>query len=83
MQARQTSKTPQEITDEAKLAGSFAAAALVPGQPDAGQQVAAFIADPRVLTITATPAAPIPLGAFLGQARDTAQSALNLRLSAN
>ncbi len=83
MQARQISKTPQEITDEAKLAGSFAAAALVPGQPDAGQQVAAFIADPRVLTITATPAAPIPLGAFLGQARDTAQSALNLRLSAN
>jgi hypothetical protein len=36
-----------------------------------------------VLTITATPAAPIPLGALLGQARDTAQSALNLRLSAN
>jgi hypothetical protein len=83
MQARQANKTPQEITDEAKLAGSFAAAALVPDQPDAGEQVAAFIADPHVLTITATPAAPIPLRAFLGAARDTAKSALNLKLSAN
>jgi hypothetical protein len=83
MQARQANKTPQEITDEAKLAGSFAAAALVPDQPDAGEQVAAFIADPHVLTMTATPAAPVPLGAFLGAGRDTAKSALNLKLSAN
>ncbi len=83
MQARQADKTPADVTDEAKLAGSFAAAALVPGQPDAGQQVAAFIADPHVLTITATPASPIPVGAFLGAGRETAQSALNLRLSAN
>jgi hypothetical protein len=83
MQAQQAKKTPQQITDEAKLAGSFAAAALVPDQPDAGEQVAAFIADPHVLTMTASPAAPIPLGAFLGAGRDTAKSALNLRLSAN
>src|SRR6202034_796511 len=48
MQARQANKTTQQITDEARLAGSFAAAGLVPGQPDAGQQVASFIADPHV-----------------------------------
>jgi hypothetical protein len=83
MEARQAGKTPQDVTDEAKLAASFAAAALVPDQADAGQQVAAFIADPHVLTITATPAAPIPFGAFLGTGRDTAKSALNLRVTAN
>jgi hypothetical protein len=83
MQARHANKTPEEITDEAKLAGSFAAAALVPGQGDAGEQVAAFITNPHRLTITATPAAPIPLGSFLGSARDAAKTALNLQLSAN
>ena len=83
MQARQTNKTPEEITDEAKLAASFGAAALVPGQADAGQQVAAFVAAPHRLTITATPVAPIPLGAFLGAGRDLAKSALNLQISAN
>jgi hypothetical protein len=81
MQARQANKTPQDVTDEAKLAGSFAAAALVPAQQDAGDQVAAFIASPRVLTMTATPSAPIPLSAFFGPARDTAKSALDLRLT--
>ena len=83
MQARQANKTPDEITDEAKLAASFAAAALVPGQPDAGQQVAAFIADPHTLTVTATPAAPVLFGTFLGPQRDEAKSALNLQLSAH
>ncbi|WP_419757929.1 hypothetical protein [Acidisoma sp.] len=83
MQARAASKTPDDITDEAKLAGSFAAAALVPGQPDAGQQIAAFIANPRALTITATPAAPVPFAALLGPERDNARNALNLQLSAN
>jgi hypothetical protein len=83
MQARQANKTPEEITDEAKLAGSFAAAALVPGQADAGQQIAAFIAAPHVLTMTATPAAPIPLSAFMGVGRDAAKNALNLRISAD
>ena len=81
MQARQANKTPEEITDEAKLAGSFAAAALVPGQADAGDQIAAFVADPRVLTLTATPVAPVPLGDFLGPNRDAAKGALNLRIS--
>jgi hypothetical protein len=83
MQARQSGKTPEEITDEAKLAGSFAAAALVPAQPDAGEQVAAFVADPHVLTVTATPTEAVPLGAFLGAERDAAKTALNLRLLAN
>jgi hypothetical protein len=55
----------------------------VPGQGDAGEQVAAFITNPHRLTITATPAAPIPLGSFLGSARDAAKTALNLQLSAN
>ena len=88
MEAKQAGKTPQQVTDEAKLAGSFAAAALVPGQPDAGEQVAAFIADPRVLTITAKPTTPIPVGAFLGggsgyPTADAAKAALNLRLMTN
>jgi hypothetical protein len=83
MQARQVGKTPEEITDEAKLAGSFAAAALVPGQSDAGEQVAAFIANPQTLTITAAPAAPVTFGAFLGAGGESALHALNLRLSAN
>lgn len=83
MQARQANKTPEEVTDEAKLAASFAAAALVPGQQDAGQQVAAFIADPHTLTVTATPAAPVLFGTFLGPQRDEAKNALNLQLSAH
>ena len=83
MQARQAGKTPAEITDEAKLAGSFAAAALVPQQPDAGQQIAAFIADPHVLTITGAPATPVSVSALLGSERDAAKAALNLRLMGN
>jgi hypothetical protein len=83
MQARQANKTTQQITDEARLAGSFAAAGLVPNQPDAGQQVANFIADPHRLTITATPAAPIPLGTLLGAGAKAAETALNLHITAN
>jgi len=81
LEARQSNKTAADVTDEAKLAASFAAAAAVPSQPDAGQQVAAFVADPRVLTITASPASPIPLSQFSGPTLDTAKAALNLRLS--
>jgi hypothetical protein len=82
MEARQENKTPQDVTDEAKLAASFVAATLVPDQPDAGEQVAAFIADPKELTITASPTAPVRLGDFFGANLNAAKSALNLRLSA-
>jgi hypothetical protein len=81
-QAKISGKTPQEMTDQLKLAASFMAAGVVPQQPDAGEQVAAFIADPKTLTITAAPAAPIPLATFLGGSLPEAQQALNLRLSA-
>jgi hypothetical protein len=83
LEARQSNKTPADVTDAAKLAASFAAAAAVPDQPDAGQQVAAFVADPRVLTITAAPASPIPLSQFSGPTVSAAKAALNLRLSAH
>jgi hypothetical protein len=82
LEARQSNKSPADVTDAAKLAASFAAAAAVPEQPDAGQQVAAFVADPHVLTITATPASPVPLSAFSGSTVDTAKAALNLHLTA-
>jgi len=83
LQARQAGKTVGEMTDAAKLAASFAAAAAVPTQPDAGEQVAAFIADPHSLTLTATPAAPIPFGELFGADPKSALSALNLHLAAN
>ncbi len=82
MLARQQGKTPEDETNDDKLALSFMAAALVPDQPDAGAQVGAFIADPKTLTVTANPAAPIPLASFLGANVDAAKRALNLRLSA-
>jgi hypothetical protein len=82
-QAKQTGKTPEDVMNQMKLAASFMAAALVPAQPDAGEQVAAFMAGPKTLTITAAPAAPIPLGQFTGATLEAAQKALNLHLSAN
>jgi hypothetical protein len=82
-QAKQTGKTPAEVMDQWKLAASFLAAAVVPGQPDAGEQVAAFMADPKSLTITAAPATPVLLGALTGATLGDAQKALNLHISAN
>ncbi len=81
-QARLSGKTPAEIEDQVRLAASFMAAALVPAQADAGAQVAAFMAEPKMLTITAAPAAPVPLSSFAGASLNSAQKALNLRLSA-
>jgi hypothetical protein len=82
MLAKQSGKTPAEIADQGKTAASFLAAGLVPGQADAGEQVASFIAAPKTLTITAAPVAPVPLGAFKGPTLRAALTALNLRLTA-
>lgn len=82
VQARQQGKTPEDETNDDKLAASFAAAALVPNQSDAGEQVGAFIADPKTLTVTANPTAPIPLASLSGSNLDAVKSALNLHLSA-
>ncbi len=82
-QAKQTGKTPEDVMNQMKLAASFMAAGLVPAQPDAGEQVAAFLADPKTLTVTAAPAAPIPLGLFTGGTLQAAQTALKLHISAN
>ncbi len=82
-QAKQTGKTPAEVMDQARLAASFLAAAVVPGQPDAGEQVAAFILAPKTLTLSAAPAAPVLVGALTGATLGDAQKALNLHLSAN
>jgi hypothetical protein len=79
----QAKQTPEDVTNQMKLAASFVAAGLVPAQPDAGEQVAAFLADPKTLTVTAAPAAPIQLGLFTGATLEAAQKALNLNLSAN
>jgi hypothetical protein len=82
-QAKQSGKTPTEVTDQVKLAASFLAAAVVPGQPDAGEQMAAFIANPKVLRLSAAPAAPVLVGALTGATTlGEAQKALNLTLSA-
>jgi hypothetical protein len=82
VQARQQGKTPDDETNDDKLAASLAAASIVLDQPDAGAQIGAFIADPKTLTITANPATPVPLASFLGSNLDAARSALNLHLSA-
>ncbi len=81
--ARQSGKTPAEITDGARAAAAFFAASLVPGQADAGEQIANFLANPKNLTLTASPIAPVPVATFEGQDLHAAQAALNLHLSAN
>ncbi|MCB8880230.1 hypothetical protein ACELLULO517_08305 [Acidisoma cellulosilytica] len=83
MMAKQAGKTPAEITDGARAAAAFFAAALVPGQADAGVQIANFLSDPKTLTLTAAPAAPVAVGSFTGADLHAAQAALNLHLSAN
>jgi hypothetical protein len=81
--AKQSGKTPAEIMDGARAAASFFAAAAVPSQDDAGQQIANFLTNPKRLTLTASPIAPVPLANFQGQDYHAAQAALNLHLSAN
>ena len=82
MFAKQSGKTPDEIADQGKAAFAFLATALAPGQADVGDQVAAFFAAPKTVTITAAPAAPIPVSAFAGPTLTAAQAALNIHLSA-
>lgn len=81
--AQQSGKSEADITTQARMAAAFAAAAIVPGQADAGDQISAFIANPKSLTITASPVAPVPLSEFLGGDIHAAQAALNLHLTAN
>ncbi|MCB8876693.1 hypothetical protein [Acidisoma silvae] len=83
MLAKEGGKTPADITDSAHAAAAFAAAALVPGQADAGTQISNFIDNPKVLTLTAAPAAPVPLSTFMSpDTLHAGQAALNLTLSA-
>jgi hypothetical protein len=82
-EARQEAKTPAEVTDTIKLAASIVAAAVVPDQPDAGEQIAAFIESPKTLTLTASPAAPVSVANLVSRTGLAAsQKALNLHLSA-
>jgi hypothetical protein len=60
-----------------------AAATNLPEQGDAGLQLEKFLADPKTLTLTASPDAPVPLANFSGDGQTAAVSALNLHLSAN
>jgi hypothetical protein len=83
MQASQSGKTTADVIGMAKLGASFFGAALVPDQPDAGEQIAAFIDNPKTLTITATPPVPVPLGGFEGASLPAAQKAMNLHLTAD
>lgn len=81
--AQQAGKTPADVTAEARAAASFFAAALVPGQADAGQQIGTFLASPKTLTLTASPVAPVPVATLEGPNFHAAQAALNLHLTAN
>lgn len=83
MLAKQSGKTPAEMTDGARAAASFFAAALVPDQADAGEQIANFLANPKTVTLTAAPAAPVPVSAFTSSNLRAAQTALNLHLTAD
>lgn len=83
MMAKQSGKTPEEVASEAGVAASFFAATVAPSQPDAGPQVAAFIAHPGELTLTAAPASPVKVQDLMGADLRAAQAALNLRLTAN
>lgn len=83
MLAKQSGKTPAEMTDGARAAAAFFAATLVPDQADAGQQIANFLANPKTVTLTAAPAAPVPVSAFTSSNLRAAQAALNLHLTAD
>ncbi|WP_325356310.1 hypothetical protein [Acidisoma sp.] len=83
MMAKRSGQSEAQITSGARTAASFMAAAVVPDQADAGQQIGAFIADPKTLTITTAPVKPVPVAGLLGPNLRAAQSALNLQLSAD
>lgn len=83
MMAKRSGQSEAEIASGARTAASFMAAAVVPDQADAGQQVGAFIADPKSLTLTTAPEKPVPVASLLGPNLRAAQSALNIQLSAN
>ena len=61
MVAKQQSKTVPEVKDEANLAASVLAGTFLSEQKDAAEQIAAFIDQPKTLTITADPAGPVVL----------------------
>lgn len=83
MMAKQSGQNLADVTSGARTAVSFFASAVVPGQADAGQVIGTFMADPKTLTLTATPDKPVAVGGLLGSDLNTAQAALNLKLSAN
>jgi hypothetical protein len=83
MMAKRSGQSEADITSGARTAASFMAAAAVPDQADAGQQIGAFIAAPKTLTLTTAPAKPVPVAGLLGPNLHAAQSALNIQLSAN
>ncbi|GAB0116335.1 hypothetical protein [Acidisoma sp. 7E03] len=83
MMAKQSNQSLADVTSGARVAMSFFASAVVPDQPDAGQVVGAFMADPKSLTLTATPDKPVAVGGLLGSDLNATQAALNLKLSAN
>lgn len=83
MMAKQSGRSLADVTGGARIAASFMAAAVVPDQPDAGQQIGAFIADPKTLTLTASPDTPVPVAGLLGPDLRASQTALKLHLSAN
>lgn len=83
MMAKRSGQSEAQVTSGARTAASFMAAAVVPDQADAGQQVGAFIANPKTLTLTTAPEKPVPVGALLGPNLRAAQSALHIQLSAN
>ncbi|WP_284947073.1 hypothetical protein [Acidisoma cladoniae] len=82
LQASESGKTTADVISMAKLGASFVASTLVPDQADAGEQISAFIDNPKTVTITATPAVPVPLADFEGQQLTESQKALNLHLTA-
>lgn len=83
MMAKRSGQSVAEITNGARTAASFMAAAVVPDQADAGQQIGAFIADPKSLTLSTAPDSPVPVAGLLGADLRASQSALKLHLSAN
>jgi hypothetical protein len=83
LEAKNESKTENEVRDEAKLVATATIAAFLPQQKDAADHIAAFIDNPKSLTITANPAAPVVLSTLMGSDGPAAQQALNLHVTGN
>jgi hypothetical protein len=81
MVAKQQSKTVPEVKDEANLAASVLAGTFLSEQKDAAEQIAAFIDQPKTLTITADPAGPVVLSKLDGPDSLIAQRALHLHIA--